>query len=606
MEILNKNSELKILNEDLEKKNKDLEEKIKKLNEDLEKKNKDLEKKIKKLNDLEKKNKDLEKINDLDNENKNLKKEIKKLGEENREFINEILEENGNLKKSKENLENKKKELKNIIKKLEEEKKNDNINKDISILQIKIKELENKNNILENKKLELENKINDLKLNKKKIKLEIVYNKDLNIKGIKKENNEQELSEKSIDTFLFSNNSLFFKRKIENITNYISIKIKNIKNLFEEGWEINKHLKNNIEIKENKGLSIGFLGDYSIGKTYFLQKIFNLNISLEPTENINYYYLENNIRIIDIPGSNKSLFPIDDNLQQNIIETKKKDFLTKKFVLDNSIINIMVIDSFNLNTKKKLGKLKRILNENYKEISDIKSLYIIHNNLKIKSDNEYNKYIQNNFPKNNYNNINNIVFSEKLDVNKFEIIHFVPKSYKKEDEVIKRIYELITSHLPITLIDFNQMINNSFKKIIDVVFGNKAELEISDNYIKMKSNNQIKNKLFYDNIYSYNFNIPIPNYICYKNNNKLLIQINLAGFVNKKINETNLGKNIIFEIKATRQDEDIVHMIQSNRPYEKELDFTIKISKNSINYKVPKFNSISELNGLTIFEYILC
>ena len=589
MEILNKNSELKILNEDLEKKNKDLEEKIKKLN-DLEKKNKDLE----------------EKINDLDNENKNLKKEIKKLGEQNGEFINEILEENGNLKKSKENLENKKLELENKIKKLEEEKKNDNINKDISILQIKIKELENKNNILENKKLELENKINDLKLNKKKIKLEIVYNKDLNIKGIKKENNEQELSEKSIDTFLFSNNSLFFKRKIENITNYISIKIKNIKNLFEEGWEINKHLKNNIEIKENKGLSIGFLGDYSIGKTYFLQKIFNLNISLEPTENINYYYLENNIRIIDIPGSNKSLFPIDDKLQQNIIETKKKDFLTKKFVLDNSIINIIVIDSFNLNTKKKLGKLKRILNENYKEISDIKSLYIIHNNLKIKSDNEYNKYIQNNFPKNNYNNINNIVFSEKLDVNKFEIIHFVPKSYKKEDEVIKRIYELITSHLPITLIDFNQMINNSFKKIIDVVFGNKAELEISDNYIKMKSNNQIKNKLFYDNIYSYNFNIPIPNYICYKNNNKLLIQINLAGFVNKKINETNLGKDIIFEIKATRQDEDIVHMIQSNRPYEKELDFTIQISKNSINYKVPKFNSISELNGLTIFEYILC
>ena len=39
----------------------------------------------------------------------------------------------------------------------------------------------------------------------------------------------QELSEKSIDSFLYSNNSLFFKRKIENITNYISIEIKDIK-----------------------------------------------------------------------------------------------------------------------------------------------------------------------------------------------------------------------------------------------------------------------------------------------------------------------------------------------------------------------------------------
>ena len=64
----------------------------------------------------------------------------------------------------------------------------------------------------------------------------------------------------------------------------------------------------------------------------------------------------------------------------------------------------MIIDSFNLKIKKKIGKLKRILNENYKEIPTIKSLYIIHNNLKIKSDNDYNEYIKKNFPKSNYYN----------------------------------------------------------------------------------------------------------------------------------------------------------------------------------------------------------
>ena len=450
-----------------------------------------------------------------------------------------------------------------------------------------------------------------MKLNKKKIKLEIVYNKDLNIKGIKKENNEQELSEKSIDTFLFSNNSLFFKRKIENITNYISIKIKNIKNLFEEGWEINKHLKNNIEIKENKGLSIGFLGDYSIGKTYFLQKIFNLNISLEPTENINYYYLENNIRIIDIPGSNKSLFPIDDKLQQNIIETKKKDFLTKKFVLDNSIINIMVIDSFNLNTKKKLGKLKRILNENYKEISDIKSLYIIHNNLKIKSDNEYNKYIQNNFPENNYNNINNIVFSEKLDVNKFEIIHFVPKSYKKEDEVIKRIYELITSHLPITLIDFNQMINNSFKNLNKIFDVNDYEIEIINNYIKFNnksielSNEESNQSNNYFDISWSDLKIVIPTYIYYiDKDNNFIIAFDLPGLKSCSLSYEIFENYYKFNLKGEKEiiNEQEIRKIYDNRSY-KKIDFSFKIPINTFTLVGNKFEESKYDKGVLSFKY---
>ena len=261
--------------------------------------------------------------------------------------------------------ENKKKDDENTIK--SNGKKIDNLNKDISILQNNIKELENKNNILENKNLELENKIKDLKVNNQKIKLEFVYNEDLNIKPIKKKNEKQIIENFSInsnnkneeiDSFLNSNNTIFFNRKIENILNYISIEIRDTKYLLEEGWKINRYLENNFKIEENKGLSIGFLGDYSIGKTYFIKKIFNLDIPIESTENINYYYLNNNIRIIDIPGSNKSLFPIDDKLQQNIIETKKKDFIIQKFVLDNSIINIMIIDSFNLNIKKRIGKLK--------------------------------------------------------------------------------------------------------------------------------------------------------------------------------------------------------------------------------------------------------
>ena len=190
-------------------------------------------------------------------------------------------------------------------------------------------------------------------------------------------------------------------------------------------------------------------------------------------------------------------------------------------------------------------------------------------------------------------------------INKFEIIHFVPKSYKNEDEVIKKIYDQISTHLTITLIDFNQMILNTFKPIVNIIFGDNAKIETSKGYIKIKSNNQFQNLLFNKNISMYNFKHPIPNYICYLKNNKLILQINLAGFVNKTIKETSIENIINFEIKAIRQNENINAIIQSNRPPENEIDFKIKISKDILNHRKPIINKNYELNGLTIYEYIL-
>ena len=149
------------------------------------------------------------------------------------------------------------------------------------------------------------------------------------------------------------------------------------------------------------------------------------------------------------------------------------------------------------------------------------------------------------------------------------------------------------------------MIYNSFNKIVTVIFGNNSKFEISNNYIKMKSNNQIQNLLFNNNISWFNFKHPIPNYICYIKNNKLILQINLAGFVNKKIKETDLGNTINFEIKATRQNENINQIIAYNRPPENEIDFKIKIPKNVLNGNLPMLYENYELNGLTIYEYKL-
>ena len=130
---------------------------------------------------------------------------------------------------------------------------------------------------------------------------------------------------------------------------------------------------------------IGFFGNILQGKTYFLNELFDCDLPLNSTETINYYFLKDNVRIIDTPGLNNNNNLTNQNFKDNIIKLKKKDILIQKFVLDNSIISIYIINSYNLENRKKIGKLRKILYENYKETSVMKSLYIIHNIFQIEN-----------------------------------------------------------------------------------------------------------------------------------------------------------------------------------------------------------------------------
>ena len=90
---------------------------------------------------------------------------------------------------------------------------------------------------------------------------------------------------------------------------------------------------------------IGFFGNILQGKTYFLNELFDCDLPLNSTETINYYFLKDNVRIIDTPGLNNNNNLTNQNFKDNIIKLKKKDFLIQKFVLDNSIISIYIINS---------------------------------------------------------------------------------------------------------------------------------------------------------------------------------------------------------------------------------------------------------------------
>ena len=411
--------------------------------------------------------------------------------------------------------------------------------------------------------------------------------------------------------------------KTEEINN-ISLILSKTENLINnEGWEIKENLESNFEITNNNGLIIGFLGDYSEGKTYYLNKIFNRNLPLKPTDSIKCYFLKNTIRVIDTPGTNKPQIN-DENLKKNVLECKFKDFIIEKFILDNSIITIIIINSFNLKTQKKLEKIKKIVNDNYLQTSVIKSIYIIHNLVNLQNESEYNEYINYHFNNKNFFNKDNIIFTEKFDNNialKFEVLHFIPKFYEKKDEVIERIKTQIFSHIQIPLINFNEMIENTFNKIGEKIFNIKnSKLEISNNKIfinnldkkeKEEDEEEVEEETKYKQLINFNksiafnsFKINIPSYTVFIDDNKdLIVQIELVGYKSVRINYKPVDLNYIFHVIAKRATPEEKKNILLNTRNNEDLEFEFKIPVESFNFSSNKYYEQTSEKGLITFKY---
>ena len=318
------------------------------------------------------------------------------------------------------------------------------------------------------------NETSIIQINNNNIQISLTNSFELNIK------NKNESYNKTSNIQIDNNNIQFslinsFESNIENNTiesenkfNFQSFKITDYQDFVNNGFKIEKHFVDNFKPKKNKlGLTIGILGNLSVGKTFLLNKIFDINLPLIPTTSVNYYFLNDSLRVIDSPGLNNIMGITKQNKKEKLINQKFQDFIIEKFVLDNSFITIFVINSYNYNERKKIEKIKKILNENYKEKSTIKSLLIIHNIFQIKSIQDYNEYIKNNFPIEDFSNKDDIIFGEKMDENieKFEVLHFVLKPYQKTSKIIRTIKSQIMNNINSDLLDFNKMIENTFGTI---------------------------------------------------------------------------------------------------------------------------------------------
>ena len=435
-------------------------------------------------NEIIKLNTDYEKkINEKDKEINNLKEEYKNDTDEKEKEINNLKEEyKKNIKEKDNEINNLKEEYKKNIKEkdkeinnLKEEYKNNTDEKDKEINNLKAE-----NEKMNKEKLESNNEYQELIEN---LIYKFYENEKKNLK-IPENINEEEQKNSAED----KNESKKEKDKIEkenkiNNLNYISVDVD------DEKYEKKEFLTKDFKTKKQNGLVIGFFGNILQGKTYFLNELFDCDLPLNSTETINYYFLKDNVRIIDTPGLNNNNNLTNQNFKDNIIKLKKKDFLIQKFVLDNSIISIYIINSYNLENRKKIGKLRKILYENYKETSVMKSLYIIHNIFQIQSKEDYEQYVKNNFPNDDFYNNENICFCEKLNnekaEDKFEILHFVYNPYYLTENIIKRIKEQINSHIQIELLDFNDIYNKflqSLKQLFNQDINSSLNNSVSDYY----------------------------------------------------------------------------------------------------------------------------
>ena len=394
------------------------------------------------------------------------------------------------------------------------------------------------------------------------------------------------------------------ENKINNL-NYISVDVD------DEKYEKKEFLTKDFKTKKQNGLVIGFFGNILQGKTYFLNKLFNCDLPLNSTETINYYFLKDNVRIIDTPGLNNNNNLTNQNFKDNIIKLKKKDFLIQKFVLDNSIISIYIINSYNLENRKKIGKLRKILYKNYKETSVMKSLYIIHNIFQIKSKEDYEQYVKNNFPNDDFYNNENICFCEKLNnekaEDKFEILHFVYNPYYLTENIIKRIKEQINSHIQIELLDFNDIYNKflqSLKQLFNQDINSSLNNSVSDYYndsLKISDDNIYFNSKYYWS----SLNIIEPHFSCFiDSNNELIIIFEVPDYDKCEISYKTLKEDykFFFSAKNKKKTNEIKKIILNNR-FLSDIDFSFKIPIDSFHFCNTKPHETVEKNGLVIFKY---
>lgn len=368
------------------------------------------------------------------------------------------------------------------LKKIEQEESelNDKLKKQIEELNAKLNNLE-KN---ENKK---DDEIKLLKKENEELKQNMIKNKD-DLKKLEIERNKYVNIEEKNN---LEKDPLEFYDTIININS--------IQNIKKDGWEIfmNEEGKKIAESKEKEErLVIGVMGNRNKGKSFMLQALSGIVLQTGTTVStigLSIKYLENKYVLLDCAGSESPLLGENANMLEISRDKLFTEAFLESYILRKCNVLLLVIGILSFSEQKLINKISQDL-EKLKE-KEKKNLIIIHNLQTYETVSQVEKYINDILLKSASFNIirDESNFGDNSDISEYfydkenhSIKHFI---YAKENSQagekynkhtinsIKSLYRISTNKYKY---DYKETIIDHFKYMSEKMFdlSGKSELEL--------------------------------------------------------------------------------------------------------------------------------
>ena len=540
----------------------------------------------------------------------------------------------------------------------------------IQALKSEIEKLKKEKNELENNLYFKDTEINELKKENKKLKKENALlvtgiNGDLEIiqrlkkLGIQDDNLKEKKNLIKIDSYTneIIGNQTFVKPNFVDFYDII-VHIDSIKEI-NKGWKIEMNQigeQNYQKYKNEKVIKIGVIGNANKGKSFILSKISKMDLpsgmSIK-TEGLSIkypdldLYKDRRIALLDSAGLETPVL-ISDESQKDInkndlFKEKSREKLITELFLQNYIINnsdilVIVVDSLSFSEQKLLIKIKREM-----ERAKITApLYIIHNLKSFTSVEQVEDYIYNSLLKSaTFSLEKGLNISTKIEQNTG--IYFYEKDKEKEKNKERKIYHLIyanegseagkyynqftlnfieNSYQNVTDLESFDVIDSIKERFIaiskDIIekTGNEEKItkesfdDSTPDMIKLNSNNEmILKKCLIDELGFSNFkaNSFEPTYNIYKKDNKIIVRFEAPGNNDIKSGLELSGEYNIIKITGEKkldvEPEKLDDNIHNTREYGKfYLDLHLKTEEYLLSQEKPR---IKDSKGVYILEFNL-
>ena len=502
------------------------------------------------------------------------------------------------------------------------------------------------------------------KLEDKITKLELSVNGDYRIinflekNGIKKTKNlevKQGLYEINKENGQYVINNLKLEEKQEHTEFYdVIVKIESIKDI-NKGWtvQMSEKGKKNYELyKDKNALKIGVIGNANKGKSFLLSKISKMNLpsgTTIKTEGLSIKYPDLEIHanrkivLLDSAGLETPVLApegiLEESKKNELFKDKCREKLITELFLQNYIINnsdilIVVVDSLSFSEQKLLLKIKKEMERSKKQMP----LYIIHNLKTYTSIKQVEDYIEETLKKSATftiipgENVNTKIetnsgvyfFEKKIDEKEQNIFHLIYANEKSEAgnyynyftlNFIEKCYQGITNLKKFDIIEsLKERFINVYEEIIEK--SEKNEKITKDSFdskpnsyiIKLKNEEEITLKkclideLGFSNLKSNGFE---PKYNIYKKDKKVIIRVEVPGNEDIYSETENSGEYTLIKLSGEKRNDKEPDRKEDNYFTIREFghfyfEIPLKAKDFNLKYEEPV---ITNKKGIFILEY---